>query len=381
MTENDDENGTTNVRGKPNAYWERMRQEREEQIEAHERGDTFSGDFRGTKPRPHGGTATVRPDQIIGADDLCWCGLPAGHDWPGKRVGAKHPKGEDKSMARDTGTMPDLDRRELRAYHRRLQDFIISCVKEGLRYRLTKNSVILYPPDGSTPMAVHARNTDNQLRPLQRWYVEHVYQPDPVDEDAIRKLAETKNDPVEHPVKEPERPAEIDAITVNAPAQPIEEMTDLMPTEEEPVLVVTPGAWVHWRRGDGSADDMIETDGVEFRCNQCVGTDHYMLGSNPRSIGGHKRMYHTDTSTLHGPEARQKGLDTKRQRLIAESKVNQAIQLLIEFADFPMPESDGERVKELEAQVADLTEQVATLRKDAEEREAKLALIRETMGL
>src|SRR5262245_8268035 len=158
--------------------------------------DTFSGEYRGTRPPPHGGAAHVHDS--IGAEDLCWCGQPAGHMWPGKTVGAPHPR-EGNTM---NTPVTKVDRRDLRAYHQRLQDFILKCVNEDrLTFRVAKNSTHLYPSDGTAKITVFARNTDRQMRQLQKWYLEHVYveATGPADPEDVRRLAERHNDPAEHP--------------------------------------------------------------------------------------------------------------------------------------------------------------------------------------
>lgn len=386
MTTNDDddENGTT-TRGRPNAYFAKIKQEQEEELEEQERGDTYNSAFRGVRPPPHGGVAHVRPGQVLGTEDLCWCGQPAGHDWPGKRVGARHPKVEENSMPTETGTMPNLDRKDLRAFHRRLQDFIITCVNgDGIRYRTTKNSVILYPPDGTTPMSVYARNTDRQLRQLQRWYLEHVYvesEEDKVDKVALTMLAKAKNDPVEHPAKDKEP----EAVSTDTDDEPVES------TNED---------WKPWVRSDHTVSDTYEVnaDG-QIRCRLCLAEGKTVI-LEPRSTGGHIRMHHTDTSDMHSPEARAKANATLRERKTRNAAIHQAIDLLASVSGYKQVDTTEleNRIGELEKQLfnaqealaaaesgnADLvavTERAEAAEKRAEEAEAKLALIREATGL
>lgn len=392
MTEQDEEEEvTTTQRGRPNAYFARIKAEQEEELEQREHGDTFSGDFRGTRPAPRGGAAHVRPDHTLGTDELCWCGQPLGHDWPGKSVGAKHPKESNVSV--DTGTLPNLDRKDLRAYHRRLQDFIVNCVNvEGLRYRMTKNSVLLFPNDGTSPMSVYARNTDRQLRQLQKWYIEHVYQAEEVTPEEIRRLADAKNNPAEHP--KAERPAEIDAITVNAPAEH-PQYQDTPADPEEYLPPVSTDEWHPYVTNEGVTSPRIVTNGTRWRCTDCANTDHPLDSDNIRSVGGHNRIYHTDTSNLRSDEAKQKAVETRRANLIANSKINQAIELLIDFAGYELPQADTAELEALTMRVTDAEARASQALKDmhaaeeraevaekrAEELETKLALIREATGL
>lgn len=45
-----------------------------------------------TKPIPKRPKPVVGPHEGLGAVDLCWCGEPSGHDWPGKAEGLPHPR-------------------------------------------------------------------------------------------------------------------------------------------------------------------------------------------------------------------------------------------------------------------------------------------------
>lgn len=99
-------------------------------------------------------------------------------------------------------------------------------------------------------------------------------------------------------------------------------------------------------------------------------------------------MYHTDTSTMRDEAARLKAVETKRRRMIANSQITQAIELLIDFSGYEVPSVDTKRVAELEAENEQLKRMVTAkdralveAQAKVEEAEAKLALIRETMGL
>jgi hypothetical protein len=42
------------------------------------------------------------PQDTLGSQDVCWCGEPFNHEWPGKADGAEHPKeGDDVKERRD----------------------------------------------------------------------------------------------------------------------------------------------------------------------------------------------------------------------------------------------------------------------------------------
>ncbi len=397
MSEKEEENGGTTTHGKPNAYWAKVR---EEQIEE-ESGDTYSGAFRGVKPPPHGGAASVRPANTLGADELCWCGQPLGHDWPGKRTGARHPKTNGDTMPSTTG----LERRDLRAYDKVLQDFILHCVgPQNLRYRLAKNSVILYPPDGTAPVSVYARNSDRQVRQLERWFNEHVVdvtvdtsvkiikEADVTTEvevtpEQLAALAAAKNGP-EHKPTPPKR--------VPRSEQPIRDIEDVaLPEPVHQVVETAPepvsanGEWApHIRKDEGPSPNII-TNGTEFRCTICDAEGREYVIAGGASIGGHNRIYHTDTTSLHGPDAKARAVETRRRNVAITRQTSQAIDLLIEATGY-VPSKYEERIEDLEAQlaaaasgekVAELEQKLAAATQRADEAEAKLALIREATGL
>src|SRR5215510_7678716 len=144
--EDDLETPKSGRRGRPSSYF------------SDRNPDNFSGSFRGTRPAPHGGQASVRPEDTAGSHDLCWCGLPFDHDWPGKAEGSRHPRKEPTTMAAPASDeVPRIERRALRAYHADLVDVITTAVNEyHVKYRVTSRSVILFPPDGSAPYTIHA---------------------------------------------------------------------------------------------------------------------------------------------------------------------------------------------------------------------------------
>lgn len=385
---------------RPNAYWQRIRESGESEPEP----DTFGGGFRGVPAAPHGGAATVRPEQVIGSDDLCWCGLAAGHDWPGKDKGRKHPK-EGKAV--NTMASTTVDRRDLRAYHARLQDFVMQCVNEDrLRFRIGKNSVILYPPDSTNPATVYARNSDRQIRQLQKWYVAHVYphlakDEEPVEESVVEKLAKTINDPVEHPREKRRAPGSLDEADLPRTAEdedtprgkdpdpplvapPVEGLVP-RPTKQkrskttkdaqEAAAVTTPGEWVPYVTYNGDVHERIEMDGLgHYRCRECLGTDHEYLSESRQGIGGHNRIYHTDTSTLWNEEVRSKAVETGRLHK-AQKGVIEAIEALMALVPgtFPNP-SDMEK---MEKELAKWQGKASGFQRQRDEAQAKLAALQD----
>lgn len=436
--DDDDEKRKATGGPRPNAYWERVRHEQEE--EEKQDPDTYTGSFRGVKAHPHGGQATVKPEQTLGSED-CWCGEPAGHDWPGKAQGRKHPR---KASTVNTQVAETVDRRDLRAYHSRLQDFIIQCVNDdGLRFRLGKNSCILYPPDGTSPATVYARNSDRQVRQLQKWYVTHVYpsieaamketaaaEPKEVTDEDLARLRETVVDPAEHPAKktaataEPEPEEAPEEVPQNDPERFVEpDEREHHPPVEKPMgdgkvrllygeeakaylrqqeLLANRASddeWVPWIKSDNTDHPRVETNGTQYRCKECLNTDHPLLSSDSRSIGGHNRIYHTDTSNMYGKEARDKAVDSSRSAKLKVRMEEAALLLLNGLGeDSPLAKMDAltKQIAELTranarlqkdltaAQkvpvVEDKTEELAAAIKRADEAEARLALMREALN-
>jgi hypothetical protein len=346
-----------------------------------------------------GGAASVRPDDTIGAEDLCWCGQPQGHDWPGKQQGRKHPR-EERGMAVQAERR--LDRRDLRAYHRALQDFVLTCVNEQhLKFRLAKNSVILFPPDGTQPITVFARSGDRQVRQLQKWFIEHVYRepPDegPVDEEALARLAEAAST-VDHSIREKKKEHAVSTETAESTKQdPVEKEPPVAPRAESEKKKYgaakaaqesnrKPGAWRPYVTATGVPHPLVVTDGQRVRCTSevCVGTEHEFLKSK-QSIGGHMRIHHSETvKEFYSPATIEKRVDSnKHSRLTGE--VIKAMEILGSAVGVQLGGGD----------VTTLQEKVATLEKDLkaatverdefkariEELEAKQALMREALGL
>lgn len=413
----------TSTGGRPNAYWADVRAKQE--LEAlREQG--YGGDFRGIK-MPKAGPKRVSAKETIGDYDTCWCGQPEGHDWPGKDKGRKHPKTiktkedtEVSAVAHDEA--PSITRRELRAYHEDLIDVVMRAVNDyGVRYRLRNNGVLLYPPDGSTPYTINARNSDSQVRQARRWFVTHVVgvqegkghplvkDPEPLAEDIdirekARLLAEKMNSE-EHPVPEepePETPsqrrarkaqerAEAAAKATAAPkptpppkaiakavAQAREE-AEMEPVGEnreapEDFHVRETGDYEEgWRIYVTSRDEQRpewETDGTWLRCRRCG-----WATTKANRMGGHVITGHNKEvqQKLWGPEAQEKKRETRaRHRL--ETQVEKAVDLLNEA----LGRSAGDSSK-LEKTIARLTAERDQWKAKAEETQARLDLMREAL--
>lgn len=395
--EEDEDEDNNGVVTKGNAFWGAG-------YHAREREDTFTGSFRGVPTIPHGGAAAVT-EPAHGSVDLCWCGLPLGHNWPGKAIGLRHPrKGQPVTTgATEEEAQTKIQRRSLRAYHADLADVIMAAVNDyQAKYRATNNGIVLFPPDGSQPYTIHARNSDRQVKGARMWFVRHCASTADVKKAAkkaakkaesgsvtteeLKELAATINSE-EHPVAEDAETPEADPET--GPETGTEPASE--PATDESTGSVTepdsePEAEAEWvpyipnkSKGGTEPHPHMETNGVDVRCT----IDGWV--GKPVGVGGHVRTRHRDTNNFWGGEARAKAIETARVTKVSH-QVAQAIEILqqaigVDPAEQAAMEQMLEendrlrlRVAELEAQAADYTAKIA-------DQEARMALAREAFGL
>lgn len=387
----EDDNNRDDATHWRNAFWARQRGYEDWMGDP----DNFGGSFRGVPAVPHGGVAHVTAEDTLGADELCWCGRPLNHMWPGRTVGSRHPS-EDQMKTMTA----HVDRRDFRGYHKTIQDFLLHCINEDqLRFRIAKSSVILYPPDGTQPATVYARNSERQLRHLTKWYAQHVKEGEEQDEqgvasaEQIETLAEAVNDPDEHPhdkrlrdVEDVELPEAAETEDEDPVAPPEEEPEPEAEVEEERPEKEEwqPDQWhpMLMQRGTNrekespNIEERTDDDGVRhFRCRLCMDTDHPLESTNPRSTGGHNRIYHTEgvREQMYSPEARAKAVATRQER-VALAKVEEAVTIL----NTVLGKSDHQvRMEDLEARAGELEVENAALRKQVGDLEARIALMKE----
>ena len=151
-------------------------------------------------------------------------------------------------------------------------------------------------------------------------------------------------------------------------------------------MFVTNTEWKPVMREKEGPSDYFVTNGEQIRCIDpaCQGTEHEFLKSI-QSQGGHIRMYHTDTTNLHGPEAKARAVETARQNR-QKMKVVQAIDILAEAVGHtiasPSALADWEKkFNAMTARAEKAEERAEKAERKADELEAKLALIREATGL
>ena len=157
--------------GRPSAWWA---EHKNDVAEATDRAATFDGAVRGVRQGTHGGQATVRPEDTTGSLTYCWCGLPFDHDWPGKDRGRKHPREVSGMTAATAGAEQRIERRNLRAYNDDLVDVIVEAVNGyHARYRMQKNGIVLFPPDGTQGITLNARASARQVKSARLWFLRH----------------------------------------------------------------------------------------------------------------------------------------------------------------------------------------------------------------
>lgn len=357
--------------------------------------NAISSAFRGVKGVPHGGAQTVTHHDIAGSMDWCWCGQPFDHDWPGKADGRDHPKESKVNPGAQAPTedQPRIERRALRAYHADLADIILSAVNDyHVKYRLTAHSVILFPPDKTAPYAINARNGDRQVKPAMKWFAQHCVPMDisikeaakpapstkPVDTATVQELAEMLNSE-EHPVPEvkadpPQQPAPAMAKTAPKPAK----KAAAAPPSEEPAEEPAEEAeeWVPYikSKSDEVHPHMLINEATgKVKCKLC---GDILAGRT--SVAGHLRTHHSDTSTLWGPEAKQKSLNTYFTNK-AKGQVEEAIAMLYTAIGTEPPKAEDTSAKD--AEIERLKTENAELKQKISDLETKAALVREAMGL
>jgi hypothetical protein len=366
LTPADDEDDEKRTPGRPNAWWAAHK---DDVTETSEQARTFDSSFRGVPTARHGGEQTVH--EVAGSLDYCWCGQPFDHPWPGKDKGRKHPK-EGTMSASPENTRQRIERRQLRAYHDDLVDVITEAVNGyGARYRMQKNGVLLFPPDGTTGITINARNDPRQVKSARLWFLRHcvgvneegratnplVEDPQVLADDHQRRLEQLR-------VEDRERIREQITEAARRDAEQESSVT------EQPVAPSTETLWVPYVNRDEVESEFFETDGHYYRCKVCLGTEREYVADNTRGLGGHIRMNHRDTDALHNEEAREKAFETRQLNRMTR-RVEEALTLL--NAAVGKTTADPARIKQLE-------EENRKLRERAEEAETRLALMREALG-
>lgn len=361
----DDDEEEKGTPGRPNRWWAEHKGDVQDAAEA---AATYDGAVTATRQGTHGGEKNVTT--ATGSIDYCWCGLPFGHDWPGKDQNRKHPKEMSDMTTTGATSQQRIERRQLRAYNDDIVDVITEAVNGyHARYRMQKNGIVLFPPDGTQGITLNARASARQVKSARLWFLRHcvgvgedgeainplVSDVEVLKEDHDRRLGRVSEEDRQEMRKV------IDEIKTD-PANDETSVTDVPEPEPEHVE-----PWVPYVGSDGEENEFFETDGTTLRCK----VDGYVAESS-RSIGGHIRTSHRDTTSLHSPEARAKATESKRLNRVTR-EVAETIERLSAVIGFTV-QPDPTVVEALQAENA-------ALRKRAEDAEAKLQLIREASGL
>lgn len=359
-------------------------------------GDSFSGAFRGVPAPKRGGAQAVKDsDMPLGAEDLCWCGQPGGHDWPGKAQKRPHPRGEQMSAA--TQEKPYLNPRDLKAWDVKVVRALCALVNEyGVRYRLDKNQmhIFLFAPGAADDTvskfkASRSRPAEQTLKYVEQWAVKYV-RPAKVEE-ALPKLAEKFNDPT----KKPHERTTKERSEAASAAHERRTASTPTPAPKEPAMPVSaPPAPVLEFKGDPQEDGLDDlmsdeppkgyepynkSDGTESRFWKKTGAEEWVCkdcgwpATNPAQFSGHYKVHNQPMFA--------------RKRFIAHL-TRAAKEVGIDLADYEMSVEAHKAVRK--AKVADtsgLTKQIekltADLEKVTQERDdlrARLALLKEAMG-
>lgn len=401
VDEPEEEEGGKKPRGRPNHWFA-------------EQGGGYGGNYRGV-PTPRAGPQAVTKDDIIGDIDTCWCGEPQDHTWPGKASGRKHPrKVEAVTMAAREVERPRLERNQVTGFHKDVQDIMLTAVNEfGCRFRMNvgrAGGVMLYAPDGSAPIKVMPRKSDMAFLPqLRRWFIQHIAKDEQavrkartalaeepekkaaplevVTEAAVRDLAAELNGP-EHQAQEkksaPEKPAESLAPSPAAPAQPATRDAEMREAainqKEQPDLQVPEADWVPHLVAGGAESPYFETlmvgDVKWYRCKLCIDTDHNLLTTVARGLGGHARTRHTDTTSLYDRDSAEKKYDTRKFNRLKE-EVTAGLDLIAKAVGL---DSQADRVVELEKKNTALQARVEKAEAERDNLQAKLDLMKEAFS-
>lgn len=315
-------------------------------------GDGFSGSYRGVKPAPHGGAASVKPEDTIGSLDDCWCGLPNGHDWPGKDRGAKHPRGEVVSA--QAQRQDRFDRSQMRKFDRRVTDMVAMLHDQyGVRVRMQDGThALLYPPDGTRPFRIaEERPAEQQLAYLEKFAAQHVAPH--VTEVKVEDLVERFNDPTKkaHPKsKDPDSepvPVEVAEVAVETEAtDSIDDPSNLPPEGWHQYRSDKTGEPLNWWESD---------DGERWMCQICGHVTTEKLG-----IGGHGRAHSGRAKSSAVRQGRSQHVQSLLRKLAIACDVDLNVT------------SDAQAKK-----IAKLEERLAAVTAERDEYKARLDLIRE----
>jgi hypothetical protein len=355
----------------------------------HSHQNHFHGSTGGAR-RVKGGVANVTEDMTIGAHacwcqgDICWRDEDGHLTWPGKDKGEPHPRFAVRNDDTDedemtTMTKPEISNRELRGWDHEIANIVRALVNEhGVRFKITsRNRIMLFPFDrtGEPLTITQARNPGNTVKFLKGFAAhEGIDLDDKADHFAATCTRRTKGtcncadlnalrqqvEPTPPPVPVP---AQI-TFTSKEPITPVYEIP-----MEEATMPDTETVWTrHKNREDIPTN--YETDGNgTYRCIPCRENDVIWTTTDPTAFGGHTRMSHRDRTGLYSEEARARAQDSKRFNRLVEH-AGPHVEALMHLLGMEVDSAEVERLRS----------ENAALRRRAEDAEAAIALLRETLG-
>jgi hypothetical protein len=351
----------------------------------HRTQNTFHGSTGRPAP-PRGGVQRVIARDVIGAfpcwcqGELCWVDVKTGEqDWPGKRMGKPHPSRLEQQVValikegldEMVHMQETLTRDEVKKYPRAVGDLLMTLVNDcSIRCRVIDGGhLLLYPPDGqSRPFKVSSTRSEKAtLGFIERQFI---------------AAYDVKMPKKEKPVGEPTQtiaPATTEKVRVERPSPPVEARPlPVAPTEPDTKTVWTRAK--HTRTGEPLE---WETDGKVFRCLVCKREGKEWTTEVRYAMTGHMRAAHNPEG-LHTPEARAKQAETRRLHRVQE-RVAEAVAILQDAAGL---EGHDEKIEALEARIEEMAEALAQVTaerdaatKRADDAEARVALIRESLSV
>jgi hypothetical protein len=377
----------------------------------------FDAGFRAVT-LPHMGTMHVKPEDTKGSYSDCWCGLPEGHNWPGKTDGRHHPTQytREELMAHAeaaTENVPHITRADLRGFGDNYTEIIIKAVNDyGTRYRLNNRGIMLYPPDGTEPYSLAMRENHRTLKAVRIWFAKHIAdldaetkkavakplpQTDADIEKAARRLAERHNSP-EHPVPVPVKapakraakkaaPSTKENAVAAATVEPTEATTDVAPWLQKfsfPTRPVTAG-WHICTTKMGLVNPFAEMETL----GQTVDTHVACLiinddgpctwtGTSVKAAAGHLLAIHDPEhhEALYGKEASKKKSVTMRSNA-NHAAIETALKMISKATGVTLSSGPSTEVKDLQKQIADLQRKVSALTAERDDAVTRLGLMQE----
>jgi hypothetical protein len=275
----------------------------------------------------------------------------------------------ERMSAAATSTEHTLGMQDLAGYNKDVARLVIRLVEErGLTWKLSKNTLLLFPTDDTAPFKVWARNTQH-VATLVKWAERHApaAADTPATTESIEALAAIVNGP-EHPAPED---TTMSAAPADEDTRPVIEITPDPDPEPQPADITRPPGKREWQAHEhvGDARPYRMTNGelhpqiMEFSspwgewfywCKDC---QEFIAGF--KSIGAHTRWRHSPKPTpplIELPSGDVADVAAEQVATIVKDAIRQALA-----------DSDG------------LAAQNAALREQVEQLKARVELISEAL--